>query len=100
MKITVDLPDSLMRWVKIRAACEGRKRKEMISDLLETGLHAPPVVTLLEGEMPYHRHPKTGFLVSRSLNTPGFMPPTPEISQAMIERANKEEDLSRAGLLR
>lgn len=100
MKTTLDLPDPLMRRVKIRAASEGRKLKEIISDLLEKGLDAPPVVTLPEGELPYYRHPKTGFLVSRSLNTPGFVPPTPEESQAMIERANEEEDLCRAGLLR
>lgn len=61
---------------------------------------SPSKQTLPEDELPYHRHPKTGFLVSRPLNTPGFVPPTPEESQAMIERANEEEDLRRAGLLR
>ena len=56
--------------------------------------------SLAEDELPYYRHPITGFLVSRSLNSPGFVPPTPEESQVMIERANEEEDLRRAGLLR
>jgi len=34
MKTTLDLPDPLMRRVKIRAASEGRKLKEVIADLL------------------------------------------------------------------
>lgn len=98
MKTTLDLPDPLMRRVKIRAASEGRKLKEIISDLLEKGLEVGAAATLPEGELPYYRHPKTGFLVSRSLNNPGFVPPTAEESQALIERANEEEDLRRAGL--
>jgi hypothetical protein len=38
MKTTVDLPDELMRAVKIRAVHERRKLKETISDLLRLGL--------------------------------------------------------------
>jgi hypothetical protein len=36
--------------------------------------------------------------MARTLNTPGFVPPTPEESRTIIERAN-EEELRRAGLL-
>ena len=61
---------------------------------------SPPSQTQAEDELPYVIDPRTGMAVSRSLNTPGFVPPTAEESQAMIERANEEEDLSRAGLLR
>lgn len=61
---------------------------------------SPPSQTCAEDELPYVIDPITGMAVSRSLNTPGFVPPTAEESQAMIERANEEEDLSRAGLLR
>jgi len=100
MKTTLDLPDPLMRRVKIRAASEGRKLKEVIADLLEKGMDTPSAEALPEGELPYYRHPKTGFLVSRTLNIPGFVPPTAEQSQAMIQHANDEEDLRRAGLLR
>jgi hypothetical protein len=35
-----------MRRVKIHAASEWRKLKEFISDLLEKGLDAPPLMTL------------------------------------------------------
>jgi plasmid stability protein len=38
MKTTLDLPDDLMRAVKIRAVEENRKLKDMIADLLRRGL--------------------------------------------------------------
>lgn len=100
MRTTLDLPDPLMRRVKIRAASEGRKLKEVIADLLEKGMDTPAAEVLREGELPHAIDPKTGMAVSRTLNTPGFVRPTAKESQAMIERANKEEDLRSAGLLR
>jgi len=99
MKTTLDLPDPLMRQVKIRAATQGRKLKEEIAYLLERGMAGPQFESLPAGELPHYRHPETGFLVSRTLTTPGYVPPTPEESQAIIQRANEEEDLRRAGLL-
>lgn len=38
MKTTLDLPDDLMRAVKIRAVQENRKLKDMVADLLRRGL--------------------------------------------------------------
>ena len=38
MKTTLELPDDLMRAVKVRAANEGRKLKEVVADLLRRGL--------------------------------------------------------------
>jgi plasmid stability protein len=38
MKTTLDLPDELMRAVKIRAAEENRRLKDTIADLLRRGL--------------------------------------------------------------
>src|SRR5260370_38864410 len=38
MKTTLDLPDALVKQVKIRAVREGRKLKEMVADLLRKGL--------------------------------------------------------------
>jgi plasmid stability protein len=40
MKTTLDLPDELMRTVKVRAAEENRKLKDVIADLLRRGLSA------------------------------------------------------------
>ena len=42
MKTTLDLPDDLMRDVKIRAVNENRKLKDMIALLLRRGMHQPP----------------------------------------------------------
>jgi plasmid stability protein len=38
MKTTLDLPEDLMRAIKIRAAQEGRTLKELVADLLRRGL--------------------------------------------------------------
>jgi plasmid stability protein len=38
LKTTLDLPDDLMREVKIRAAREGRKRKDLLAAAIRAGL--------------------------------------------------------------
>lgn len=38
MKTTLDLPDELMRAVKVRAAQQGRKIKDVVAELLRRGL--------------------------------------------------------------
>jgi plasmid stability protein len=38
MKTTVELPDALVKQVKIRALQEGRKLKDVVADLLQKGL--------------------------------------------------------------
>jgi plasmid stability protein len=55
MKTTLDLPDSLVKQVKLRALQDGRKLKDAVADLLRKGLaaaanekpadHAPAVTT-------------------------------------------------------
>jgi plasmid stability protein len=40
MKTTLDIPDDLMREIKIRAAVEGRKMKDVVADALKAGLPA------------------------------------------------------------
>jgi plasmid stability protein len=42
MKTTLDLPDDLMRAIKIRAAEENRRLKDLIAELLRQSLAAPP----------------------------------------------------------
>ena len=42
MKTTLELPDDLMRAVKIRAAEENRKLKDIMADLLRRGLAQKP----------------------------------------------------------
>lgn len=42
MKTTVDLPDDLMRSLKVRAAREDRSLKDLMTQLLRKGLAATP----------------------------------------------------------
>lgn len=42
MKTTLDLPDELIRTVKIRAVRENRKLKDLVADLLRRGLAETP----------------------------------------------------------
>lgn len=97
MKTTLELPDPLMRKVKIRAASEGLKLKDLIADLLQKGLTVTAPTNLAEGEPSWYYNPKTGFPVSRTLNIPGFVPPTLAESLELIERCNEEEALSHVG---
>ncbi|MBT9583860.1 antitoxin [bacterium] len=41
MKTTIELPDSLVLQIKLRAIQEGRKLKDLIAELLRRGLEAP-----------------------------------------------------------
>lgn len=41
MKTTLDIPDDLMRAVKIRAAEENRRLKDVVAELLARGLEPP-----------------------------------------------------------
>jgi hypothetical protein len=62
VKTTIDLPDELMRTIKIRAIQENRKLKDMVADLLRRGLAAesgPPRVARERIQLPLVRcaHP-------------------------------------------
>ena len=46
MRTTLDLPDSLMRELKARAALEGVKLKDYFANLVQTALQRPPEVGL------------------------------------------------------
>lgn len=41
MKTTLDLPDELMRAIKVRAAQQDRKIKDVVAELLRRGLTGP-----------------------------------------------------------
>jgi len=97
MKTTLDLPDPLMRQVKIRAASEGRKLKDIIAELLEKGMGGPPTEGLAGGDLPYRINPETGMAVSRTLKSSGAKKVSLAKSLAAIEQANEEEALSHAG---
>ena len=63
MKTTLDLPDALVKQVKIRAVREGRKLKDAVADLLRKGL-AVSADASPEDEVPViSTDKKTGLLV-------------------------------------
>ncbi len=98
MKTTLELPDELMREVKIRAAVEGRKLKDVVADALKTGL-------LVTGPA---RHPSKGICVETDPETglpvllavadaPGSAMARDELNRLEWDTQYRE-DLRRAGL--
>jgi plasmid stability protein len=105
MKTTLELPDHLMREVKIRAAEEGRKLKELVAELLRRGLDAPlegaaPVVVdeAEDEESPFVKDPETGLLVVKCNLPSGVEPPGFEDIQKIIADEQLKEDLQGAGI--
>lgn len=45
MKTTLDLPDDLLRDIKVRAVRDNRKLKDAVADLLKLGLAREPTAT-------------------------------------------------------
>ena len=60
MKTTVELPDDLMREVKLRAVYEGRKLKDIVAELLQKGLDAPGAAARADEGSAVIRDERTG----------------------------------------
>jgi plasmid stability protein len=98
VKTTLELPDELMRAVKIRAAVEGRKLKDVVAEALQAGL-------LVTGSA---QHPVKGVRVETDPQTgfPAVIPvtdaPASEMTLEELKRLEQDtqyrEDLRRAGL--
>ena len=73
MKTTLDLPDDLMRAVKIRAVHEGKKLKDAVTELIQRGLAAGQSATAAKAM------PKPARLRR------GFVPTTADIETAIAE---------------
>ena len=58
MKTTLELPDDLVREIKLRAVLNGQKLKDAMAELLRTGLSIEAPVPLARPTM--RKHPKTG----------------------------------------
>jgi plasmid stability protein len=71
MKTTIELPDALLKQVKIRAIREGRKLKDMMAALLRKGLAAEEPDPK-PAKPRFGRHKKTGFPILL-----GTKPPPP-----------------------
>ena len=101
MKTTLDLPDALVKQVKIRAVREGRKLKEMVADLLRKGLAssttsqvpAPPLKSAR-----ITKDPATGLpLIVCAPNAPARKMTAEELI-ALEQETQTQEDLERLGL--
>jgi len=77
MKTTIDLPDELMREIKVRAAREDRKLKDVISDLLRRGLR--------QAEKPPARV-KLPLIISSHPAAPGEEMTPDRIAEILIEQ--------------
>ncbi|MFM8623201.1 MAG: hypothetical protein ACKOCZ_01620 [Betaproteobacteria bacterium] len=87
MRTTVDIPDSLLKHLKARAALEGRTLRDLVVDLVEKGLNAHSTVD-----------PQQRFL-SRPLVLPRRGPMAVDLSamsDADLHKLLDEEDDDRA----
>jgi plasmid stability protein len=95
MKTTVDLPDNLLRQIKLRAVRNGRKLKDMVIELLRKGLAenepppSPPVIK---------EHPLTGLpYIACPPDAPARKMTTADLI-AMEQELQTAEDLERLGV--
>lgn len=78
MKATIELPDDLMREIKVRAAREDRKLKDLVADLLRKGLAA---------EKPPARTNHVKFPLIKGTRTPSPAEVSPErIAQILLDQ--------------
>lgn len=52
MKTTIDLPDNLVRAVKVRDAQQGRTVHELVAAYIQSGLNAPTQPTITTHDLP------------------------------------------------
>lgn len=60
MKTTIDLPDKLVRELKLRAAREGRKLKDTAAEVLRAGLASPRATRAARKPALVVKDPRTG----------------------------------------
>ena len=93
MKTTLDLPDDLMREMKIRAASQGRKLKDVVADTLRSGLTKDAPVKTLKISIP-----AAGGLPYFECDPPSKARPSSEEVRRIIDQSQLEEDFQRAGI--
>lgn len=98
MKTTFELPDALVKEVKILAVHEGKKLKEMAADLLREGLAARKSPPAYSGKSRISTDPETGFpVVICDPDAPASRMSAEELS-ALEVQSQLEEDLERTGV--
>ncbi len=98
MKTTLDLPDELVRRMKIRAVQEGRSLKRLAADLLTQSLNAAAAPTTPPPTTGRVTVADNGFPVFRcGTNSPASRMTAAELI-ALEQQTIVEEDMQRAGL--
>lgn len=94
MKITLDLPEALMREVKILATRKGRKLKDLIADLLRRGLETP-AESNKKARARTITHPEFGIPIIQSPPDAPVTRMTVEELLRLEEQTHQAEDLQR-----
>lgn len=88
MKTTLDLPDDLLRAMKIRAVQEGRKFKEVAAEVFRRGLAQPEP----SADRPVRRRVKLPLIQCRHAAVPGSEPTAEQVAAVLL---NQEAEWSR-----
>jgi plasmid stability protein len=99
MKTTLELPDDLMKAIKLRAVHEGKKLKDAIAETLRAGLAARARATAADkGQILFKKDPKTGLAVIQgSPDAPALRMNASQMRE-LEEQALLKGDLERAGI--
>lgn len=99
MKTTLDLPDELIREVKLRAVHQRRSVKDLMAEILRQGLGMAPLGGAEKRPVsPMVKIGKRGLpVIQCAANAPATRMSTAELL-ALEQETQTEEDLQRAGL--
>jgi hypothetical protein len=102
MKMTIDLPEALIKQVKLRALHEGKKLKDAVAEILKKGLAVASGgrngKSSRHNKVVIRKDPKTGLPVIQSPADAPVRRMTAEQILAMEERSQVREDLERIGI--
>jgi plasmid stability protein len=97
MKTTLDLPDALVKQVKLRALREGRKLKDAVADLLRQGLASSAGTPMPRPTISIDA--ETGLPTIRGAPAAPISTMSAEQIYAAIQKSQEEEeDLERLGV--
>lgn len=84
MRTTLDLPDSLLRELKTRAALNGQSLKSLLNELIQRAMRMPTAPELVQEEM--------SLPVLKRLQD---APPTPAQTNAQLEDQTLQDDIEK-----
>ena len=86
-KTTIELPDDLMKRVKLRALRDGKKLKDTVTDLLKAGLSPSSVAPRALQRPVLTKDPKTGLPLIKCPRRPAVDEASPDrVAQILIDQ--------------